>query len=346
MRSTQGSSADRLAELDRQYLKPNVAIAAAIALLSVLLFHDDNWALVFWSSAPLISAIVGFAFLRRALGISRWTVLHLGIASIAVTATTQLTGGAASPLFLWIPAIGLLWVTHFPETAWSLIVAPLSSAAVIGLDWSATGQATETVTVTNALLISVLIPVFALRLVANELHHRQQAVIDHLTGCLNRHALATRSVELQQQIDLTGEPVGVVTFDIDHFKKINDLHGHNVGDSTLQDLSYAVRKNLRRFELFYRLGGEEFLVLLAGADEAQTFAMAERIRETAASIDVQGRQISVSCGIAVAKADTSLDDAMQQADTAMYQAKRAGRNRSVIHGRLPSAARAESTDVA
>ena len=93
------------------------------------------------------------------------------------------------------------------------------------------------------------------------------AVIDPLTGLLNRSAFAQRLVELQHQIDQGAESsLGFLMADIDHFKRINDEHGHPVGDAVLRDVAYAMRSELRAFDLIYRLGGEEFAILLPGAD--------------------------------------------------------------------------------
>ncbi len=99
---------------------------------------------------------------------------------------------------------------------------------------------------------------------AAELHHRSEAILDPLTGLLNRHALAPRFVEISMQARLTRQPVCLLLCDVDNFKAINDQHGHDCGDAVLRDVAYALRKHLRSFELVYRLGGEEFLVVLPG----------------------------------------------------------------------------------
>ena len=79
---------------------------------------------------------------------------------------------------------------------------------------------------------------------------------------LNRNALRTRVDELAHQAKIINQPIGIIVGDVDHFKRVNDIHGHAAGDAVLRDVAYALRKQLRAFELVYRLGGEEFLVLL------------------------------------------------------------------------------------
>ena len=115
---------------------------------------------------------------------------------------------------------------------------------------------------TLALLAGVISIVWALQ--AAELHHRDEAILDPLTGLLNRHALVPRFLEISHQARLTGQPVCMVLCDVDGFKQINDEHGHDCGDAVLRDIAYELRKRLRSFELVYRLGGEEFLIVLPG----------------------------------------------------------------------------------
>ena len=102
-------------------------------------------------------------------------------------------------------------------------------------------------------------------LVASDVRHRADSTLDQLTGLLNRRALEPRFAEIAEQAALSGQPVSVVLADLDHFKSINDEHGHGVGDAVLRDVAYAMRRALRTFELLYRLGGEEFVLLLPGA---------------------------------------------------------------------------------
>ena len=105
---------------------------------------------------------------------------------------------------------------------------------------------------------------FAETLMRAEMEQRSDAVLDPLTGLLNRKALGARFEEIAQQAALTGAPVCLIAGDLDHFKHVNDEHGHARGDAVLKDTAYLLRKSLRSFELVYRLGGEEFLIVLPG----------------------------------------------------------------------------------
>ena len=127
-------------------------------------------------------------------------------------------------------------------------------------------------------------------LMQSDVHHRSETVIDPLTGMLNRKALATRVAELEQQSQVSGEPIGLVVGDLDHFKEVNDSCGHTTGDAVLKEVAYEMRKELRAFDLAYRLGGEEFLVVLPGADAQQAERLAERLREIIAGVEFSGDQ--------------------------------------------------------
>ncbi len=103
-------------------------------------------------------------------------------------------------------------------------------------------------------------------LMRSEIEHRDRCVIDPLTGMLNRGALESRTAELEQQSEITGDPVGVIVADLDHFKDINDTKGHTAGDQVLTAVRRRIRRQLRAFDLVYRFGGEEFVVLVPGAE--------------------------------------------------------------------------------
>ncbi|HYF25395.1 MAG TPA: diguanylate cyclase, partial [Baekduia sp.] len=182
------------------------------------------------------------------------------------------------------------------------------------------------------------------------LAHR--ALHDPLTGLPNRLALGDRlSVALARQTR-AGTVVAVLFVDLDHFKLINDAHGHAVGDEVLRASADRIGAALRAADTVARLGGDEFVVLaegLAGEDEA--VALAERlIAGFAAPLEVAGEQLPMtpSVGIAVARAGTGRgpEDLLREADIAMYRAKSAGRGRAALYDARMSAAVAEQQLIA
>jgi diguanylate cyclase (GGDEF)-like protein len=169
----------------------------------------------------------------------------------------------------------------------------------------------------------------------SDIQHRSDAVIDQLTGMLNRKALSTRSEELAQQALISGDPVGMIVCDLDHFKEINDTHGHPTGDAVLKDVAYLMRKQLRAFDLAYRLGGEEFLILLPGSDLTRAVGLAERLRSHVAAAPLTGDvHVTMSFGVSASGRDEPFEyqDVFAEADAALYRAKRGGRNQVCMVG--------------
>jgi len=134
------------------------------------------------------------------------------------------------------------------------------------------------------------------------------------------------------------EPVSVVMFDVDHFKRLNDTYGHDAGDTVLRALSDVVKKHIRAGDLAYRLGGEEFLLVQPGMGSPDALKRAETLRETAAALVLSERGsalggVTISLGVATYPDHAQRgEDLLKRADEALYRAKRGGRNRTVLTG--------------
>ncbi|MFZ4822062.1 GGDEF domain-containing protein [Pseudomonas putida] len=163
-----------------------------------------------------------------------------------------------------------------------------------------------------------------------------QATVDHLTGVLTRSAFTRRANTLleSRQQHAQALPLTLMMLDIDHFKSINDAHGHAVGDQVLRQFASTLQDQLQNDELIARLGGEEFVVILPGLAPERANFIAERLRRAIQDLHVvqadQRLQITVSIGVAGCDADMpapSLDELLASADQALYRAKARGRNR-------------------
>jgi diguanylate cyclase (GGDEF)-like protein len=177
------------------------------------------------------------------------------------------------------------------------------------------------------------VAVLSTPLMQSEIKHRSAAVVDPLTGMLNRNALNVRVQELAVQANLTGEPVGLIVGDLDHFKRVNDTRGHTIGDAVLRDVADRLRGRLRAFDLAYRLGGEEFIVLLPGAELDETAWLAEQLRDAVSADPSDARvPVTMSLGVAASRRGEPFDYPVvfAQADRAMYEAKRSGRDRVCV----------------
>ncbi len=159
------------------------------------------------------------------------------------------------------------------------------------------------------------------------------AVTDQLTGLHNRRYMRVQLESFVKRANMGGQPVSVLLCDIDHFKKINDIHGHAAGDDVLREFGRRLRENIRPMDVACRYGGEEFVVIMPETSQALAQAAGERIRqimaETTFSIS-RGDELKVtmSGGVStVVPAEDTMDALLKRADDALYRAKSAGRNK-------------------
>jgi len=160
------------------------------------------------------------------------------------------------------------------------------------------------------------------------------AMFDPLTSALNRRGLHG---ELSTWLERNDRGLTVIAIDLDHFKTVNDRHGHDTGDRVLQRFSETVRSGLRSDQLFARMGGEEFAVVTVGTDREAARQLAERLRNQMMRLDFsppEGRpfRVTISLGIAIGDSEGEpFAELMRRADDALYMAKRKGRNRVEMH---------------
>jgi len=170
------------------------------------------------------------------------------------------------------------------------------------------------------------------------------AETDGLTGLPNRrYFIAAANLEVER-VRRFGAQASLVMLDLDHFKTVNDTHGHSGGDQALGHLARVCRKRLRQIDLLARIGGEEFALLLPGTSEAGALAVAEVLRRALSETPVKagGGDFSMSASFGVAEispGDTSVAGPLDRADRALYAAKRAGRNRVMSFATIPAEAR-------
>lgn len=164
---------------------------------------------------------------------------------------------------------------------------------------------------------------------------------DTLTGLGNRRSFDEAFREAQDREKRHGEQAALLAIDIDHFKRINDQFGHGVGDDVLRAIAGIMLRNVRPADKVFRIGGEEFVALLPAAGASQAREVANRIREAISStpvpVDDGTIDVSVSIGVATTAQAREQDEVMKLADMALYEAKKAGRNRVVVDGESQAA---------
>jgi diguanylate cyclase (GGDEF)-like protein len=156
------------------------------------------------------------------------------------------------------------------------------------------------------------------------------AETDALTRLHNRHYAMTKLDEAVRAAQATGEALSVALLDIDHFKAINDGHGHDVGDLVLQHFARTAQTRVRSSDVLARVGGEEFLLIMPGAMACDTFQIMERLRDHVASAWPVGADVlryTFSCGVVQLRSEEAPHELYRRADQALYRAKRDGRNR-------------------
>ena len=233
------------------------------------------------------------------------------------------------PPLLALPA--LLGATAFAARAGRALLAPESVLAEMSTDSALNVGSAFSYLVLVLLLHATLLALVAGRLVT-ELHRLSRH--DGLTGLLNRRAVE-EALDAQLQRSLrSGERFALMMLDLDHFKAINDRHGHAVGDRALKHVATQLRSGLREVDRLGRYGGEEFLLLLPGLTLVEALPVAERLREALAAQRLSGSrgaaamELSVSIGVAGWEPGAGgPEQVLARADAALFEAKAAGRNR-------------------
>ena len=316
----------------------------AFAILAVAIASCAPW-FGWWPLLFLIPAAAFFATADRLMPrVARPELVMFSAwigSELAIAGAVSLAGGPHVAALSWLAIPVITLSSRFSMRgviAGVVIAGALVLAVAFGVDAHATVSSPELVIAPLALVLCVA--VLSTPLMRSDIQHRSDAVIDQLTGMLNRKALGARVHELGLQSEITGEPVGVIVADLDHFKRINDTHGHTAGDVALKEVAYLLRKQLRAFDLAYRLGGEEFLILVPGSDLKRTAELADRLREAvAAQLLGGGISITTSLGVGASEHGERFDYAavFAEADAALYTAKRSGRNRVCLAERDPLA---------
>jgi diguanylate cyclase (GGDEF)-like protein len=157
------------------------------------------------------------------------------------------------------------------------------------------------------------------------------AMRDQLTQSYNRHSFFEFVAKELSRSSRTGMKMSLALIDVDHFKKVNDLHGHGVGDLVLKQIPIIVKSATRGEDVLARYGGEEFIIMMPNTDLEGAKVVAERIRQNMESYEFEYvHQVTISIGLAEKQPEESMDQCIERADKALYRAKENGRNRVEI----------------
>ena len=247
------------------------------------------------------------------------------LSQAAIGVAVAVTGGHDSPILV-VAAMPIVSLSaRFPVrvvAAGVVITLAIMAAATVGVDPDAVGDDPTLVVLCATVVLSV--GVLSTALLRSDLEHRDQAVVDPLTGMLNRSALDGRIAELEQQSRVVDQPIAVIVADVDRFKSINDKQGHAAGDQVLAEVSSLIRNELRAFDLAYRIGGDEFLMLVPGAGLDDAKRLADTLRK---AIDAEplgdGLRVTASFGVSASKPGEPFEYSavFDDADSALLKAK-------------------------
>lgn len=303
--------------------------AAADGLIEGVLPGEPRYSLL-----PVVAVITIFAALVAAgPRLPRWGLFALGPLGVALVsyalATTPGTGDGAA-----LYAMPVLWTALFFGRRGAIAIV-----ACVGLGQLITLLSLPAASSYPGRWFDVMVSACAVALVVRVLERRNellltclhgQARTDILTGLLNRRGFDERSAIELAHARRERRSIAVATFDVDRFKHINDEWGHQVGDLVLARIGTVLTDACRDVDVAARLGGEEFVVLLPGVDCAGAEAFTQRVRDglgAAGASHLPAAHVSAGVDAAVAPADIQI--MLQRADSALYEAKHAGRDRTV-----------------
>jgi diguanylate cyclase (GGDEF)-like protein len=305
---------------------------AVFAMMSAGLLVLARW-VGWWPLLALLVTMLGYRLAALKMPDSArpeyWFMGAWSLSQAAAGAAVVATGGPRSPFLPWLAIPAVTLTSRFQlrgaimGVIWTIAVM---AAVTVGVSPSAVAEAPARLIVPLVLLGGVV--VLSTALMRSDVKHRAEAVVDPLTGLFNRQALGARARDLIEQARVSGMPLSVLMGDLDEFKRVNDRHGHHVGDAVLREVASTLRATLRTFDYIYRYGGEEFVILLPGTDEARALATAERVRASIAASHPAGLRMTLSIGVSVGDGrDGDFEDLLIAADRALYRAKAEGRNR-------------------
>lgn len=293
------------------------------------------------------------SWLGLAAGAACWVGAHFGLPEMSGTNIHVKLGAAIVTAYAALTAYELSTERRKSlQSRWPAMTAPVLHGIVLMLpivigdalhsyEFGLSGKSIWIAIFAIELVLYSMGTAFAIFMLVSErtvIAHKTAASIDPLTGLLNRRGFSEATSRMIEREEKAGRPVTVLIFDIDHFKSINDRFGHPTGDEILKMFSNVVTNSLRITDLTGRIGGEEFAALLPCSPE-EAVLVADRVREAfetcGVAIDDVPLVTTVSIGVSGGPSGTELDVLLAAADTALYQAKRGGRNRVEVASEEP-----------
>jgi len=298
----------------------NVASVLIYVLAAILIRRGRlNTATLLVATEVLVHGVVATAMIGWDAGFHHYIVLILPFAVVSAYYRVSVRIALAMAVSLGYMGLDYLYRQAVPAVA---VPAPLlGSLHYINL-------------ATMLAIMGVLASTYYRLVRHSERRLHELACTDPLTQLRNRRFM-TEVVQHEAAVfERGGRPLSILLGDVDHFKRINDQHGHAVGDAVLRAIARVLREGVREVDHVARWGGEEFLVLLPGTELDEAQQVAERLRAGVhALVELEGRRdlgLSITLGLAELQPGESIEQALMRADRALYEGKQAGRNRVIL----------------
>ncbi len=304
-------------------LMMSAAGAVGVSPFMVIRALKGDWTLAIFDFVVVCGLVGLFTYMYRTRRL-RIASLSVAILCIAGTLTTIYLKGAQQIFWAYPAMLALFFLTRPLEAVIIAVLAMLALVPVLLPDADAIGMTTVLITL---VVVSTFAYIFAAIARGQHSELLRLATRDPLTGARNRRALDEKLEELVADRRRKHLPASLMILDLDDFKKLNDRHGHAVGDRVLVRLTEVIRLRLRLTDTLYRIGGEEFVVVSEGSDVDGATHLAEQLRTLVEANELgPGMPVTISLGVAEHHAEETSADWLRRADEALYEAKRGGRN--------------------
>ncbi len=318
------SSIARITDRFNTSLLSTLCISSLVFSVPSLVYH------LLVGNGPIAAALAGMSL---SFGIGLWNIQKSGVTPGNSLALGGMLTLVISGLVYLVEGPALLWL--YPLAVANYVILPARRALLLNLLAIAfalpavqddAGMALRFFP--SMLLVNLFLHIFSLQLNARSQMVHQLITQDKLTQAGNRRALDELMERIQSRPQGQSTRIAMLMLDLDHFKAINDTYGHQEGDKVLQAFSSLIAGRLRRGDHLFRFGGEEFVVVLEGADMDGAMRAAEDFRQRVAEAGLGPKgDLTVSIGVATLAPGEFIDVWITRADAALYEAKRQGRNR-------------------
>ncbi|MDA0184803.1 GGDEF domain-containing protein [Solirubrobacter phytolaccae] len=322
---------DRLLDMDERLRRPRALAFGLLGAGVVAAVPHLGWQPLGMLAGAIVVLLVASRLAKRVRTPEYGFALSWAFAQSMLALAVALTGGIESYVLSWLVVPLVTVPARFGARGVAAAVAFITLLVLVIAVGVEPSQPLPRGYATSGFLLTLAgVSILSFALMRSDVDHRTEAVLDGLTGMLNRRALEQRLDELRAQAAITGDHVAAIVADIDHFKRINDEHGHARGDAVLVGVADRLRTRLRAFDLAYRIGGEEFVVLLPGAGTDEALKLADELREAVTTEPIEEQRVTMSFGVAATSGGAfAADELLAEADAALYVAKAGGRDRVI-----------------